>query len=77
MMWPAALCAAGDFLGPGVKALADTQKGGLSFHPFKSTAPYDYHVPSVVLPRLFVSDVALDVLGPFLHPEFHVALRHR
>ena len=75
-MRTAAFCAAGCLFRPDVQAFAYPQECALSFQSVQCATPYCDDVPARILPGFLVSPVALDVLGPFLHPEFHVAFRH-
>ena len=61
---------------PDVETFTDAKKCPFALQAFKCATPYRDYVPSAVLPCLFVSLVAFDVLRPLLHPELHIALGH-
>ena len=61
---------------PGVETFTDAKKGPFALHAFKCATPYRDYVPAFVLPCLFVTLIAFDVLRPLLHPELHIALGH-
>ena len=75
-MRAAAFCAVGRFFRPDVQAFAYPQERAFALQSVQRAAPYCYDVPARVLPGFLVSHVALDVPGPFLHPEPDVAFRH-
>ena len=61
---------------PNIEAFTDVKESAFALHSLKCTAPYRDYVPAFVLPSLLVALIALDVIGPFLHPELHVAFGH-
>lgn len=75
-MWSDAFRTVGSFFRPCVQAFAYPQKCALAFQTVQRAAPYCDDVPARILPGFLVSPVALDIFGPFLHPELDVASRH-
>ena len=76
-MRTAALRAGGDLRRPHIQRPADAQERPLAFLPIKRTAPDDNQVPALLAPCLLVASVASNILRPLLHPERHIAFRHR